>query len=471
MSEFDAIADELVYVIEPVEHNPVSFYPQDVIDCSPASQLIQQQPAPLCGDVTTSSSSQNTDVTTVRLRHRPPASALSVTNHRGSFYTSGTLSASASRDHSPNDTLCKTRRQRQVRRICDYPLAPPSMIITPSRTPMRSQSSDRSTTKTFNASELMQRLSYIVDCNESPAAEPGEPMLSAMCRSRSAHKMSDKVYAGAHHVDALRQGEYHTIGHCSGRSSAVTPRTVRRQFYEQYPTTTGRQYNMSSLLQQTRDVAPLPSSEMAVTPSLTSQEGGSNCSSSKASRLSSQLKKTKNRMSMLRLPTLPFFRRKQSNESSNAVGPEITSQCSLSSSSDVMDVSQQQSGSANLKSTKDRHLSRSQPLHTTNLVTCTSFDTLTSTAHCHGNVAQLPPSSAVTKTTSHNVTGLAARFIDPLKKRRQRITSAGDLPVVVTSSSKEITSVMSLGDLPASHHASRPRRRHMFSSALMQGSL
>ena len=55
-------------------------------------------------------------------------------SNRGSFYMSGTMSESTSRDGSPTRSAAFVRRQ-----LSPYPVAPPSMIITPSRTSMRAE--------------------------------------------------------------------------------------------------------------------------------------------------------------------------------------------------------------------------------------------------------------------------------------------------------------------------------------------
>jgi len=200
-------------------------------------------------------------------------------------------------------------------------------------------------------------------------------------------------------------------------------------------------------------------------------------STSGSSGVLSQFKKTKNRMSFLRFPTLPFFRKKNDNsERKSAVG-DVTSSCSVSSTSDVNENAPLQivmpRTVTSFESLMDKQLSRSQPLQCSSLVN--SMDTLTSSQQCrsHGNTAQLPPMS-VGKATANSATpgGLAARIIDPLKKRRQRVTSVGELPIIVTSSSKEITSITSLADLQPSRDVSRGRRRrNILSSAFTQGSL
>lgn len=486
MSEVDVISDELVYVVEPVEQQQLTFCLQDTDTCSHALNCVDQ---PLqCEGAPTSMTSSQTSEVAVRLRHRPPANASSAIAHRGSFYASGTLSANASREQSPDgqNTTRHRSRRREVRRICDYPVAPPSMIITPSRTPMRSQSSDRSR-PAFNTSELLQRLSDIVD-NKMP-----DPVVSStsgpVLRGRSAHR-ADAVNKGQAVLvdrnggDLQRTGGYLTGNF--GRSLSVSPRTARRQFYDEYPTTFPRHHPAVTLPSNTKAPsrkAGIHSKTMTIKRDTCSEFSASSSPErmnvmTVSSSSTSQLKKNKNRMSLLRLPALPFFKKKNhSNTKKGSV--DMSSECSVSSASDVADVAQQlrqlqTATEAGLGSLKDKHLSRSQPLQSSNLLNA-SFDTLTlpHQPRCQSNAAQLPPVSGVTKTTASNASfgsGLAARLMDPLKKRRQRVTSVGELPVAMTSSTKETVSVTSLAEAQPSHAISRSRRR-VLSNAFMQGSL
>jgi hypothetical protein len=501
MSEVDIIADELVYVVEPVEQLQLTLYPQVTDGCSPTITAFVDQPLPCDGVLESMTSSMGADVT-VRLRHRPPANASAALAHRGSFYASGTLSANASREQSPDGqgTVRHRSRRREVRRICDYPVAPPSMIITPSRTPMRSQSTDRSR-PTFNASDLCQRLSDIVDVR-TPDAAAATSTGGRVSRGRSVHRADAVVNSNNSNGGDVPRTFGHVTGNF-GRSLSVSPRTARRQFYDDYPTTLRRPHpNMTS---SSNSSAP---STLAKSRDKTFVTKRDNCSlefcastspvGSSVSTLSTsstnQLKKSKNRMSILRLPALSFFRKKSHNHAEHKSkdqlkktkdAVDLASDCSMSSSSDVTDITQQlrhlktyeASMEASLGCLKDKQLSRSQPLQSTNHLT-TSYDALTlpNQSSSAGITAQLPPLSGVVKTPTSSSTfgsGLAARLMDPLKKRRQRVTSVGELPItssVVMPSAKETVSVTSLAEVPSSRLISR-RRRRVLSNAFMQGSL
>jgi hypothetical protein len=374
MSEIDVLADEqLVYIVEPTaEPLQLVLTSNDDSDNQlmtiPASAIITQPEI----------MSPDCDVT-VRLRQRPPATN---TFNRGSFYASGTLSVSVSRDQSPDRRYASTMdrpqssRNRIVRRICAYPVPPPNMIITPSRTPHRSQSTDRAgalrTGRGLNTAELIQRLSDIVDSSES-------------ARGRSFHRTVDSSPQVQVQVQSLKMFK--------DRSISVSPRTARRQFYDQYPTSISHCHTVPDY------VMTLPLSAA----SSRDQRDSSRTPDSETSKSDScgQLKKTKSRMSLLRLPAL-LFKKKHSSESGK-----------YSTVDDVIN-------SRRLGSTKDRQLSRSQPLQSL------SSDTLptvtSSTSRCNSSSAG-------------GGSRLAARLIDPLKKRTRqhqqqqqlRVTSVGEL--------------------------------------------
>ena len=74
--------------------------------------------------------------------------------HRSSFHASGTQSAYSSRDASPS-------KGYRPRKISPYPAAPPTMIITPSHTPKRSESVERSVLSSRDMSRLYEKLGEI----------------------------------------------------------------------------------------------------------------------------------------------------------------------------------------------------------------------------------------------------------------------------------------------------------------------
>lgn len=78
-------------------------------------------------------------------------------SNRGSVYASGTQSAYGSRDPSPDKVGLAAAAAAGLRRISPYPVAPPSMIITPSHTPRREQSIDRGGGDLLTSDEI-QRL-------------------------------------------------------------------------------------------------------------------------------------------------------------------------------------------------------------------------------------------------------------------------------------------------------------------------
>jgi hypothetical protein len=125
VSEVDVLADDVMYIVEPAV---------------PVVQLELNPPADLTTPTQSMTSSVTCDSSGAVLRRYRATPATTAAN-RGSFYASGTLSACASRDHSPVGGAVYGQHLLpfpvMVRRICDYPPAPPSMIITPSRTPLR----------------------------------------------------------------------------------------------------------------------------------------------------------------------------------------------------------------------------------------------------------------------------------------------------------------------------------------------
>lgn len=94
------------------------------------------------------------------------------------MYTSGTQSAYASRDHSPDSkflptlTLPRNQTSRGCRNFSNtitshYPRAPPSMIITPSQTPHREQSVERGNKADVDVNVVYRKLEAILASEDS----------------------------------------------------------------------------------------------------------------------------------------------------------------------------------------------------------------------------------------------------------------------------------------------------------------
>ena len=94
------------------------------------------------------------------------------------MYTSGTQSAYASRDHSPDSkflptfTLPRNQTNRSYRNPSNtitshYPKAPPSMIITPSQTPHREQSVERANKADVDVNVVYRKLEAILASEDS----------------------------------------------------------------------------------------------------------------------------------------------------------------------------------------------------------------------------------------------------------------------------------------------------------------
>ena len=176
--------------------------------------------------------------------HRGTSSGSGASN-RGSFYASGTQSAYGSRDASPDTS--------GPRRVTAYPAAPPSMIITPSHTPRRAASVDPETGDTPLTSadilRLYEKLNAIErDTQKDITLATATAMLAADRRGRTMSK-SASAAAGAdtdggssrsttHVTEADSQTSRKTaVGKLttSTRSASVSPRSARRQFYDEYP--------------------------------------------------------------------------------------------------------------------------------------------------------------------------------------------------------------------------------------------
>ena len=214
--------------------------------------------------------SPNHDVTEDVIRRRL-RSSMTVNANRGSFYTSGTLSACTSREHSPV-------RMYTVRKITPYPVAPPSMIITPAR----ATSVDR-TVRSFSEmdiEELRDKLTQI------PMLTTGQIAVDKLEKDRKCVKVK------------------RSIKMADNRSSIVTPRTTRRQFYDDYP----RHFTK---LDQLPPISPKADiTEKAV-----------NC----------QEQPAKNWVTLIPFNTLPFFKKKHPQKTSrnDILGVSVSSEESL----------------------------------------------------------------------------------------------------------------------------------------------
>jgi chromosome segregation ATPase len=195
---------------------------------------------------------------------------------RSSFYTSGTQSAYGSRDASPDTTgrSVSGGGSSAARRITSYPVAPPSMIITPSQTPTRRAASvepeiGEQPLTSADILRLYEKLNAIERETESdillaalgvtsPLGLQSSTMSTAadrrgrtMVKSISATGSSPTVNGSsksAASVGASTSAERppdrtsgatgrptSTTGTASMRSASVSPRSARRQFYEEYP--------------------------------------------------------------------------------------------------------------------------------------------------------------------------------------------------------------------------------------------
>ena len=183
------------------------------------------------------------------------ASSTAGASNRGSFYASGTQSAYGSRDASPDTS----GRGEGPRRVTAYPAAPPSMIITPSHTPRRAASvePDAADTPLTSADilRLYEKLNAIERDTEkditlatatamlaSSAADRRERMMTKSASAASGASINGGDSRASSHVvqpssDSQMSGTAGKTGKLttSMRSASVSPRSARRQFYDDYP--------------------------------------------------------------------------------------------------------------------------------------------------------------------------------------------------------------------------------------------
>jgi hypothetical protein len=190
-------------------------------------------------------------------------------SNRGSVYASGTRSAYGSRDASPDTNGRGPVSSSALRKVSPYPLAPPSMIITPSHTPRRSASvepegGDTSAMTSADIQRLYERLNAIeretatdlsfaasalggLDTSSSTSGEDRrgrtmtrsasaagiEPNASASSKPNAASETTSRDITG---LPAANGGSGKPAGGpvVTGRSASVSPRSARRQFYDDY---------------------------------------------------------------------------------------------------------------------------------------------------------------------------------------------------------------------------------------------
>ena len=331
-----------------------------------------------------------------------------------SFYESGTMSASVSRDHSP---------QR-------YPRPPPNMIISPAH--QRSLSADRTPSSPYKSAlqRIVKRLSDVIDIDDDVISSGG--MTSAA--------------AGRRHDN---NAERHRGGQPQAAGSDVRKRDLM---------TSESGHVSRKAASHTEVASSLSSSSSPAAAALSTTSSTSSASATGGSRLSRWT------------ATLALFRKKarrtenkQSSSSSSsssaaaaagaaaaAVSRPLQEQCASLSSGDVMTSVDTCSSSRQVHST----LSQSQPLH---------YSTAASLAS--------PASGLLATVSSSSSRGSKlARIIDPLKPRRRPNSSSADLQTTLVASSGGEVASRRPHVLPTARSGTR-RARYSLTSAYMQGSL
>lgn len=238
------------------------------------------------------STSEEEDQTTVAAEGSTSVPHRGSTSNRGSIYASGTQSAYGSRDASP-DKVGQTGGVGGLgmRRISPYPAAPPSMIITPSHTPRRALSVERgdlltsddiqklyakldaigsqntpdaSTSSSAGGGGGLQRRVTLIKSASIDAAEGmgssapnrslgssgvGYTRLEPTTTAAAPPSPSRPTIIPEPRTSSTAAGATSTSGstiaapppsvgtkkRLDKRSASVSPRTARRQFYEDYP--------------------------------------------------------------------------------------------------------------------------------------------------------------------------------------------------------------------------------------------
>jgi len=345
-----------------------------------------------------------------------------------SVYESGTMSASVSRDHSP---------QR-------YPRPPPNMIINPAH--CRSLSADRTYLSQYSSAlqRLVKRLSDVIDKDDDVISSGGTSSAAGRCQVNNTEH---------HHGNQHKQQQQ------------VPGSDVRTRDFTLESGHVSRKATSHTEIASSSSSSSPPPAAVAVSSSTTLSSTPTTLSVSSAGRT------TNSRLSRW-TATLALFRKKtrrsenkQSSSSSSASAPPTPStpsaaaasvarplqeQCASLSSGDVM-------ASVETCSSRQVHsdLSQSQPLH-------------------NSTAASLAlPATAPSSSYSSSRGSKLARIIDPLKLRRRPNSSSVDLQTTFTSSSGG--EVVSPSRRPHALLTARPtgtrRSRHSLTSAYMQGSL
>lgn len=337
MSEFDDFsageADDTTFqVVLPPPPPPPS---PDPVEMIPRAVIPQSTPGSGSGSYADPSTSIQGQVPLassgiVVLRQRK--SHASGSGVRGSFYASGTLSASASRATSPvaPDLLPPPLR---TRRLTPYPVPPPSMIISPARTPIRASSSDRGAgERTFSQgdAELLRRKLEDVETKASGRSLPPEVGTGGNC------PMEPVGISLAEPSPALafRRGNdfYHSWsrprmerpdgrgGKAEKRSMSVSPRTARRKFFDEYPYDPPKDSARPDRWKRTRgtnhdDDVTAEAAAKSRHSDVSVVESGADVTAAEKETVSSSAERKPEeeivrRTVMLRFSTLPFFRKK-----------------------------------------------------------------------------------------------------------------------------------------------------------------
>lgn len=170
----------------------------------------------------------------------PPSSSSSA--NRNSIYASGTRSAYGSRDPSPDTNgrnLLVGGTGILLRRTSPYPNAPPSMIITPSHTPRRADSVEPDQPMTSDEiARLYERLNAIERETATDLSFAASALGGTAAAAAAADQSRGRTLTKAGGPVAVAPAAATTDTTVKGRSASVSPRTARRQFYEDYSTRT-----------------------------------------------------------------------------------------------------------------------------------------------------------------------------------------------------------------------------------------
>jgi len=421
MSEVDVLAandvDEDVVVFHEQLIEPIQltlFTPQ--LECT--SVL----PSPtITAPSLTSSLPRSYDVTR-RAQRRPNGrddTVLNITSTSSlssSFYESGTMSASVSRDHSP---------QR-------YPRPPPNMIISPAH--HRSLSADRTSSSPYKSAlqRIVKRLSDVIDIDDDVISSGG--IASATGRRHD------------------NNAERHRGGHPQAAGSDVRTRDLM----------TSESGHVSRKAASHAEIASSLSSSSSSSPATAALSTTSSTSSASATS-GSRLSRWTATLALFRKKSRRTENKQSSSTSAAAAAPSaaaaaaaavsrpLQEQCASLSSGDVMASVETCSSSRQVHS----NLSQSQPLHYSTAASLTS------------------PASGLLATASSASSSRGsklARIIDPLKPRRRPNSSSADLQTTLVASPGGEVASRRPHVLSTARSGTR-RARYSLTSAYMQGSL